>query len=98
MSSIHKIDYGKAALHQIALLETKTSLDTLKIEFKMCYQETVKYLQQKLPHKNSFLKDLQYIHKTNRLKAEGVHAIRRISAKISTVLQGTNFTKLSVDR
>lgn len=96
--SIHKIDYGKAALHQIAQLETKTQLDTLKTEFKICYQQIVKYLQKKLPHQNGFLNDLQYIHKNNRLKSEAVSAIRRIATKVSTVLQGTSFTKLTVER
>lgn len=42
--SIHKIDYGKAALYEIAQLETGTSLDAVKVEFKTCYQEIVKYL------------------------------------------------------
>lgn len=83
--SIHKIDYGRAAHFEIAQLETKTSLDAVKIEFKACYQEIVKYLQKKLPHRNVFLKDLQYIRKSNRVKPGAVDAFRRIAAKVAKV-------------
>lgn len=96
--SIHKIDYGKAALHEIAQLEAKSCLDTVKLEFKACYQEMVKYLQTKLPYKNELLKDLIYLHKTNRLQPGAVSAIRRIAVKVSEVLRDTHFTPLTSDR
>jgi hypothetical protein len=96
--SIHEMDYGKATLHEIGKLEAKTNLDAVKTEFKLCYQELVSYLQNKLPYKYVFLKDLQYIHKANRLKEEAVPAIRRIASKVSHVLRGSIFTQLNNDR
>lgn len=96
--SIHKIDFGKGARREIGNQEATTNLDELKTEFKLCYQEMTLYLQKNLPYKQKVLKDLQYIHKSNRLKEEAVPAIRHLATKIAHVLRGTSFTDLNSDR
>ncbi|KAJ6649103.1 hypothetical protein Bhyg_04336 [Pseudolycoriella hygida] len=96
--SIHKIDYGKAALREIGSLESKTNLDAVKTEIKLCYQDVTLYLQKNLPYKLSILKDLQFFHKTNRLKEVSVLAVRRVATKVAEVLHGTNLTDLNKDR
>lgn len=98
MISIHKIDFGKGARREIGNIEGKSNLDAVKVEFKLCYEEMTMYLQKNLPYKHQILKDLQYIHKSNRLKEEAVSAIRRLATKIASVLNGTSFTTLNNDR
>ncbi|KAG4072228.1 hypothetical protein HA402_005950 [Bradysia odoriphaga] len=48
--SLHNIDFGHKALYQIGLIEAKTTLDSVKTEFKTCYQSLTKNnICQRLP-------------------------------------------------
>ncbi|KAJ6642316.1 hypothetical protein Bhyg_07263, partial [Pseudolycoriella hygida] len=97
--SIYKMDFGKAVRREIANLESTTNLDVVKTELKKCYEVMTSYLHKKLPFNIKLLKDLQWLHKDNRLKEESVPAIRYLATKIANVLTGTNFTNgLSSDR
>lgn len=68
-TSIHKMDFGKGARREIGNLEASIKLYSIKTEFKMCYEEITLYLQKNLPYKRPLLKDLQCLHRSNRLKS-----------------------------
>lgn len=96
--SIHKIEVGSEALYQIGLLENEINLDVIKTEFKMAYIQLTSDLQNNLPHDNTVLKNLQYIHPKNVRDRNAAPAIRMLVSTIATTLKGSKFTALSVER
>lgn len=99
LKSVHEIDFGKKAKHQIAMIENDTNMDVIKAEMKSCYIELTSYLQEKLPHDNKLLADIQYIHPSKRNDENAVSSIGRVAETFARVLKGTNFIKnISSDR
>lgn len=98
LKSIHEIELGHKSSYQIGLLEKDINLDVVKTEMKMCYTELTEYLVKNLPHTHAILADLQYIHPSKRFAKQGRPAIRRVADRFATVLRGTNFTGLSLER
>lgn len=39
LRSVHEIDFGKKAKHQIAIIEINTNVDIIKAEMKSCFIE-----------------------------------------------------------
>lgn len=98
LKSLHEIDYGKKAKHQIAMIENDTNVDIIKTEMKTCLIEMTSYLQRKLPHGNKLIADIQFIHPSKRNDLKALPAIGRVAEKFSKVLRGTKFSDISVDR
>lgn len=95
---LHDINFGHNASYQIGLIEGNKNLDTVKTEFKLCYQSLMKYLQENLPHNLTIIADLQYIHRSKRLDENAVPAIRRVAKQMFSVLKRTTFSDLGLDR
>lgn len=95
---LHDINFGQKASYQIGLIEGKKNLDTIKTEFKLCYQSLMKYLQKNLPHNITIIADVQYMHRSKRLDENAVPAIQRVAKQMFSVLKRTKFSDLSLDR
>lgn len=98
LKSIHKMDFGTRALHQIGQLEHKINLDVIKTEFKICYIALTSYFIKNLPYKEQIVKDLQYLHPSKVRDRCASPAIRGLATKLAHIFKVSKFTDLSIER
>ncbi|HBK83112.1 MAG TPA: hypothetical protein DDZ41_05870 [Flavobacterium sp.] len=97
--SIHDIDYGTKTKYAIAQIESKTNLDNIKTQFENSFLTLIEYLQSRMPHDNTLLHDIQYIHPKHQLNSKSLSAISRVAAVFVKTLKNTKFLgNLSCDQ